>query len=126
MAEIGSWQLAVGRWAISDTAGQWLAIDDDGLRLSYPDAADTAIWRNGAPDKPVLPFPFTLEQFKTFCAWHHTFQWEAIDSQFTNDDGAPDEVALLELEGRNRASAVLVRALLGIADAEYLSAWETD
>ena len=118
------WQLVVGRWVTPDVAGRLLTIGDDGLKLTDPYAVDIAIWKASTPKKPVLPFPFTLEEFKAFCEWHPTFQWEAVESVFKNDDGSPDEAALSDLESRNPASAVLVRGILGIADAEYLRAWE--
>ena len=81
--------------------------------------------------RPVLPFPFTLEQFKDFCVWHPVFKWEVIDLEFTNSfcpwnaasqgnasdalDWAADDDTILELERRNQASAVLVRSILGIS-----------
>ena len=81
--------------------------------------------------RPVLPFPFTLEQFKAFCVWHPAFKWEVIDLEFTNSfcpwnaasqgnisdalDLAADDDTILELERRNQASAVLVRSILGIS-----------
>ena len=81
--------------------------------------------------RPVLPFPFTLEQFKAFCVLHPAFKWEVIDLEFTNSfcpwnaasqgnasdalDWAADDDTILELERRNQASAVLVRSILGIS-----------
>lgn len=60
----------------------------------------------------ALPFPFTLKQFRAFCAWHPTFEWEAIQSQFTNDDGSLDEAALNELVERGTDATELVRRFL--------------
>jgi len=106
----GEWQLACGRWQVADKVGQRLTRKDDGLYLG--------------DDGLVLPSVFTLEQFKAFCDWHPTFEWEAITSVFTNDDGTLDTGALEELDSRSAAAGVLVRCILGIADAEYLQAWE--
>jgi hypothetical protein len=68
------------------------------------------IWK--LPHDGALPFPFTLAQFRAFCAWHPTFEWEAIESQFTNDDGSLDEAALNELAERGADAAELVRRYL--------------
>lgn len=65
------------------------------------------------PEKIVLPFPFTLEEFKAFCNWHPTFEWEAIQAMFTNDDDTLDEAALSELAARGTDAAELVRHMLG-------------
>lgn len=62
----------------------------------------------------ALPFPFTLAQFRAFCAWHPTFEWEAIEGPFTNDDGTLDEAALSELVTRGADAAQLVRQVLGV------------
>lgn len=66
----------------------------------------------------ALPFPFTLAQFRAFCAWHPTFEWEAIEGPFTNDDGTLDEAALSELATRGADAAQLVRQVLGVRGNE--------
>jgi len=119
----GEWQLACGRWQVADKVGQWLIRKDDGLYLTDPENTD-ALWKHPGDDGLVLPSVFTLEQFKAFCDWHPTFEWEAITSVFTNDDGTLDTGALEELDSRGAAAGILVRCILGIADAEYLQAWE--
>jgi hypothetical protein len=68
------------------------------------------------PQKIVLPFPFTLEEFKAFCNWHPTFEWEAIQAMFTNDDDTLDEAALSELAARGTDAAELVRLMLTPAE----------
>lgn len=111
--------------------------EKDGLWLTDPKAVDTARWvdtdgvvrtqflhPNRDPNTPVLPFPFTLEQFKTFCDWHPTFEWEAIHDPFENDDDSLDKQALDYIDARSFGAGVLVRHILGIADAGYLRAWE--
>lgn len=119
----GNWQLVCGRWKQANTVGQWLTIkDDDGLYLNDGSKKDD-VWKHSAGDK-VLPLPkFTLAQFKAFCDWHPTFEWEAITSVFTNDDGTLDDVALAELDSRGRAACALVRGVLVGPDDEYLKAW---
>lgn len=62
----------------------------------------------------ALPFPFTLAQFRAFCEWHPTFEWEAIEGPFTNDDSTLDEAALSELATRGADAAQLVRQVLGV------------
>lgn len=64
------------------------------------------------PQKIALPFPFTLEEFKAFCNWHPSFEWEAIQAMFTNDDDTLDEAALSELAARGIDAAELVRLML--------------
>lgn len=104
-----------------------------GLLMNYrPERGEEPLFdMNFNRGKPLLPFPFTLEQFKAFCAWHPAFKWEVIDSEFTNSfckwhagykgnasdalNWPPDNDAILELQGRNQASAVLVRSILGIS-----------
>jgi hypothetical protein len=66
----------------------------------------------------ALPFPFTLAQFRAFCDWHPTFEWEAIKGPFTNDDGTLDEAALAELATRGADAAQLVRQVLGVRGIE--------
>lgn len=107
-----------GQWL-----GKWVSVEKDGLYLSEG-LEDDAVWKHSAGDK-VLPLPkFTLTEFKAFCDWHPTFEWEAITSVFTNDDGTLDEVALAELDSRSRAAGALVRGVLVGPDDEYLKAWE--
>gem|GEM_PF-852230 len=106
MTDLG--RLVGGEWGL--VCGTHLIRKDDGLYLG--------------DDGLVMPSVFTLEQFKAFCDWHPTFEWEAITSVFTNDDGTLDTGALEELDSRSAAAGVLVRCILGIADAEYLQAWE--
>lgn len=122
---VDDWQLVCGRWKQVGVIGQWLTIKGDGLDLSGG-VKNNPLWRHSAGDK-VLPLPkFTLTQFKAFCDWHPTFEWEAITSVFTNDDGTLDVVALAELESRGRAACALVRGVLVGPDDEYLKAWEAD
>lgn len=73
--------------------------------------------------KPVLPFPFTLAQFKDFYAWHPLFRCEVIKTPFTNDDDTTDVAALATLDEFNLNTGMLVRSVLGIADDE-LRTWE--
>lgn len=121
----GDWELVCGRWEQADSIGQWLTRKGDGLYLSHPEKAGTP-WVHPGREGLVLPLPtFTLEQFKSFCDWHPTFEWEAIESVFTNDDGALDEDALKELASRGEAAAALVRGVLAGADDECLTAWKT-
>lgn len=102
--------------------GNRIRREKDGLHL-VENGENDSCWFHPEPENPVLPFPFTLEQFRAFCDWHPTFQWEAIESVFTNDDGSLDDAAIDRL---NPASGVadLVRAVLSSPDAEYLRAWE--
>ena len=94
-----------------DIFGNRIRESDDGLYLTG----------NGEPEK-VLPFPFTLEQFRAFFDWCPTFQWEAIESVFTNDDGSLDDAAIDRLNPASGA-ADLVRAVLATHDAEFQMAW---
>ena len=71
--------------------------------------------------RPVLPFPFTLEQFNAFCAWHPLFRWEVIEAEFTNDDNTIDSAALAELDGRSLNAGKLVRGILGISPASVVT-----
>ena len=61
--------------------GEHLRYDASGVWLKDPSAVDAAQWVDDTgkthelwvyptskPTKPVLPFPFTLAQFKTFCS----------------------------------------------------------
>lgn len=91
-----------------------LVIRQDGIYLNGEAANELGgPWHHPhGKAKPVLPFPFTLEQFRSFCQWHLVFEWEAIEAPFMNDDGTLDERALGELEGRNQVAARLVRLIL--------------
>lgn len=110
---VDDWQLVCGRWEQVGVIGQWLTIKGDGLDLS-DGMKNNPLWKHSAGDK-VLPLPkFTLTQFKAFCDWHPTFEWEAITSVFTNDDGTLDEVALAELDSRSRAVRSFVACLLAL------------
>ena len=91
--------------------GNRIRESDDGLYLTG----------NGEPEK-VLPFPFTLEQFRAFCERRPDFLWEAIESVFTNDDGSLDDAAIDRLS-RTSGAADLVRAILAAHDAEFQKAW---
>ena len=59
----------------------------------------------------TFPFPFNLAQFKAFCDWHPTFEWEAIYRPFTNDDGTLDEAALSELATTRPVTATFDHSL---------------
>lgn len=108
----GDWELICGRWEQADEAGRLLKIKDGGLYVNTQDR-----WEHPGDGGLVLPIPFTLAQFKEFCDRHPTFEWEAIESQFTNDDGSLDEDALKELGSRSEAAAALVRGVLvGLGD----------
>ena len=96
------------KWVIF---GNRIRESDDGLYLTG----------NGEPEK-VLPFPFTLEQFRAFCERRPDFLWEAIESVFTNDDGSLDDAAIDRLNPASGA-ADLVRAILSAHDAEFLRTW---
>ncbi len=121
----GDWELVCGRWEQADRIGKWLTIKSDGLYLNDCEKAPKP-WVHPGREGLVLPLPtFTLEQFKAFCDWHPTFEWEAIESVFTNDDGTLDEGALKELASRGEAAAAMVCGVLAGADDEYLTAWET-
>lgn len=104
-----------------DIFGNQIVVSDDGLRLTKNGEHDSC-WFHPEPENPVLPFPFTLEQFRAFCHWHPTFQWEAIESVFTNDDGSLDDAAIARLNPASGA-ADLVRAVLATHDAEFQMAW---
>jgi hypothetical protein len=97
----GEWELLEGLGARVDSGVGVIA-----TRGELPDPT----WKH--PYEVALPFPFTLEQFQAFCAWHPTFEWEAVESQFTNDDGTLDEDALNELAERGAEAAELVRRFL--------------
>lgn len=86
---------------------QW--VDGHGIKATRRGQVDE-IWNH--PKDMVLPFPFTVEQFKAFCDWHPTFEWEAIQAPFTNDDDTPDDAALVELAARGTDAAELVRHML--------------
>lgn len=123
----GDWELVCGPWkkGCADKAGRWLHIESDGLYLNNP-LNTPKPWVHPGREGLVLPLPtFTLEQFKSFCDWHPTFEWEAIESVFTNDDGTLDEDALKELASRGEAAAALARGVLLPHDDEYMRAWET-
>ena len=96
-----------------DIFGNRIRVSDDGLHLTG----------NGEPENPVLPFPFTLEQFRAFCERRPTFLWEEIESVFTNDDGSLDDGAIERLNPASSA-ADLVRAILAGPDSEFLEAWK--
>lgn len=102
--------------------GNRIRREKDGLHLVENGEHDSC-WFHPEPENPVLPFPFTLEQFRAFCDWHPTFQWEAIESVFTNDDGSLDDAAIERLNPASSA-ADLVRAILAGPDSEFLEAWE--
>lgn len=123
----GDWELVCGCWKkdCADTIGRWLTIKSDGLYLNDCEKAPK-LWEHPGREGLVLPLPtFTLAQFKAFCEWHPTFEWEVITSVFTNDDGSIDEDALKGLASRGEAAANLVRGVLLSPDDEYLKAWET-
>ena len=123
----GDWELVCGPWKKDGAGinGRWLTIKEDGLCLSKTENQDKP-WVHPGREGLVLPLPtFTLEQFKAFCDWHPTFEWEAIESVFTNDDGTLDEDALKELASRGEAAAALARGVLLPHDDEYMRAWET-
>ena len=112
----GDWELVCGRWEQADRIGKWLTIKSDGLYLNDCEKAPRP-WVHPGREGLVLPLPtFTLEQFKAFCDWHPTFEWEAIESVFTNDDGTLDEGALKELASRGEAAAAMVCGVLAGAD----------
>jgi hypothetical protein len=117
--------------------GRSLRHETDGLWLKDPSAIDAAEWVDDAgkthelwvhptstPTKPALPFPFTMAQFKMFCDWHPTFEWEAITSVFTNDDDTVDDKNLAFVDSRSRAAGALVRYIIGKTDEEFEKAWE--
>ena len=123
----GDWELVCGPWKKDGVGinGRWLTIKEDGLCLSKTENQDKP-WVHPGREGLVLPLPtFTLDQFKAFCDWHPTFEWEAIESVFTNDDGTLDEDALKELASRGEAAAALARGVLLPHDDEYMRAWET-
>jgi hypothetical protein len=101
----------------------FVRIAADGLYSTYEAAygEKPALDMNFNPGKAVLPFPFTLEEFKAFCAWHPLFRYEVIELEFTNNDDSIDNEALAELDDRSRLAGTLVRSILGIpveAEAE--------
>lgn len=100
--------LVAGEWAIALGLGVEHRLDE-GLKATIR-IPPNPVWNH--PQDMALPFPFTLEQFRSFCTWHPTFAWEAIESPFTNDDGSLDEAALGELANRGTAAAELVRRFL--------------
>ena len=100
-----------------DIFGNRVQVSDDGLHLTENGEHDSC-WFHPEPENPVLPFPFTLEQFRAFFDWCPTFQWEAIESVFTNDDGSLDDAAIDRLNPASGA-ADLVRAVLATHDAEF-------
>ncbi len=111
--------LVAGEWALVEGRGAECKLGE-GVVATLRESPDP-VWNH--PHDVTLPFPFTLEQFRAFCAWHPTFEWEAIESQFTNDDGSLDEIALGELEKRGTAAAELVRRFLtGDTDAPEATA----
>lgn len=87
---------------------QW--VEGQGIK-AIRRAQDIEIWHH--PKDMALPFPFTVEQFRAFCDWHPTFEWEAIQGPYTNDDDTPDDAALAELAARGTDAAELVRHMLG-------------
>lgn len=87
---------------------QW--VDGQGIKATRRAGID-GVWNN--PKDMALPFPFTVEQFRDFCDWHPTFEWEAIQAPFTNDDDTLDDAALSELAARGTDAAELVRHMLG-------------
>lgn len=95
----------------------FVRIATDGLYSTYRAAygEKPALDMNFNPGKTVLPFPFTLEQFKAFCNWHPLFTPEIIEQRFTNDDGSIDNEALAELDDHSHLAGTLVRSILGIA-----------
>jgi hypothetical protein len=101
----------------------FVRIAADGLQSTYKATygEKPALDMNFNPGKAVLPFPFTLEEFKAFCAWHPLFTPEIIEKRFTNKDDSIDNEALAELDDRSRLAGTLVRSILGIpveAEAE--------
>lgn len=103
----GEWELVGGMGARVDSG-----IGVTATRRELPDN----IWK--LAHDVALPFPFTLAQFRAFCSWHPTFEWEAIESQFTNDDGSLDDAALKELAEHGADAAELVRRFLAGASDE--------
>jgi hypothetical protein len=87
---------------------QW--VDGQGIKATRRAGVD-GVWN--LPKDMALPFPFTVEQFRDFCDWHPTFEWEAIQGPYTNDDGTLDDAALSELAERGTDAAELVRHMLG-------------
>jgi hypothetical protein len=109
-----------------DIFGSRILVTNDGLLLTKNGDYDS-VWFHPEPEKSVLPFPFTLEQFRTFCDWHPSFRWMAIESIFTNDNGSLDEAAIDRLNSTSGASE-LVRAVLATKDGKnqsvnYEKAW---
>lgn len=86
-------------------------VDGEGIKATSR-APAVVMWVH--TQDTALPFPFTLAQFRAFCEWHPTFEWEAIEGPFTNDDGTLDEAALSELSTRGADAAQLVRQVLGV------------
>lgn len=97
----GEWELVGGLGARVDSGM--------GVTATLRELPDP-VWKHA--HDIALPFPFTLTQFRTFCAWHPTFEWEAVEAPFTNDDGSLDEDALTELALRGADAAELVRLFL--------------
>ena len=87
---------------------QW--VDGEGIKATRRAGVDE-VWN--LPKGMALPFPFTVEQFRAFCDWHPTFEWEAIQGPYTNDDDTPDDAALAELAARGTDAAELVLHMLG-------------
>jgi hypothetical protein len=90
---------------------QW--VDGQGIKATRRAGVD-GVWN--LPKDMALPFPFTVEQFRDFCDWHPTFEWDAIQALFTNDDDTLDEAALCELAKRGAYAAELVRLMLTPTD----------
>jgi hypothetical protein len=87
---------------------QW--VDGQGIKATRRAGVDE-VWNH--PKDMALPFPFTVEQFRAFCDWHPTFEWEAIQGPYTNDDDTLDDAALAELAARGADAAELVRHIFG-------------
>jgi hypothetical protein len=93
-----------GIWVVPPADGmEWMTPAEQAIRLTHP---------LNDLDSPALPFPFSIEQWLAFCRAAPLFVDEHIESQYSNDDGSLDEVALADLARRNAPSAALVQAVL--------------
>lgn len=105
--------LVAGDWSLVNSEG---AVVKPGVGVRASQREKLGPWNY--PQEVVLPFPFTLNQFRAFCDWHTYFQWEVIEALYLNEDGSLDEDALAELAQRGEEAAELVRRYLtGDTDA---------
>lgn len=106
-SSLGTWheKRDTGVWVLPLSSGEAASLTESqqAQRLAHP-TANLGV--------PALPFPFTLMDFIAFCNAAPVFDWERVESVYTNDDGKEDLAATAELRRVSEPAYELVQGYL--------------